>query len=122
MSNSNKTKLAPIYFLQFIPVILYPPATLQQGWGVILVVVAVILALGYFLLTGRSWALKMSIFIQGLNIIIRVMMGFANAVRPEKFGGGFDGALIIAYLLGIIISGWFLFRLDQPDIKATIVA
>jgi hypothetical protein len=119
---SNKMKFAPIYFLQFIPIILYPPTTLQGGWVVILIVIAAILALGYFLLTGRSWALKMSIFVQGLNIIVRIMMGFANALSPENLGGGFDGTLIITSLLGIIISAWFLFRLDQPDIKATIVA
>ena len=119
---SNKLKFAPIYFLQFIPIILYPPSTFQGGWVVILVVVACLLALGYFLMTGRSWALKLSIFVQGLNIIVRLMMGFANAIRPEKLGGGFDGILIITSLLGILISGWFLFRLDQPDIKATIVA
>jgi hypothetical protein len=119
---SNKLKFAPIYFLQFIPVMIYPPATFQGGWAVILVVIAALLALGYFLMLGRSWALKMSIFIQGLNIIIRLMMGIAHAARPENLGGGFDGVLIITSLLGILISGWFLFRLDQPDIKATITA
>jgi hypothetical protein len=119
---SNNLKFAPIYFLQFIPIILYPPSTLQGGWVVMLVVVACLLALGYFLMAGRSWALKMSIFIQGLNIIVRLMMGIAHAARPENLGGGFDGALIVTYLLGIFISGWFLFRLDQPDIKATITA
>ena len=119
---SNKVKFALIYFLQFIPIILYPPSTWKGGWIVMLVVIAGLLALGYFLKMGRSWALKMSIFIQGLNIIIRLMMGIAHIARPEKLGGGFDGALIVTSLLGILISGWFLFRLDQPDIKATITA
>ena len=119
---SNNLKFAPIYFLQFIPIILYPPSTLQEGWAVILVVIAGFLALGYFLLKGRSWALKMGIFTQGLNIIVRLMMGIAHAVRPDNLGGGFDFVLITTTLLGIIISGWVLLRLDQPDIKATIVA
>ena len=119
---SNKLKFAPIYFLQFIPIMLYPPSTLQGGWTIILVVIIALLGLGYFLMMGRSWALKMSIFIQGLNIIVRLMMGIANAARPEKLGGGFDGVLIITSLLGILGSAWFLFRLDQPDIKATITA
>lgn len=86
------------------------------------VVIAALLALGYFLMKGRAWALKMSIFVQGLNVIVRIMMGIAHAARPESQGGGFDVALIITSLLGIIVSAWFLFRLDQPDIKATIVA
>jgi len=119
---SNNLKLALIYYLQFIPIIIYPPSTYQGGWVVILVVVAGLLALGYFLKQGRSWALKLSIFIQGLNIIIRLMIGIAHIARPANLGGGFDGALIITSLLGILISGWFMFRLDEPDIQSTITA
>ena len=119
---SDKLKFALIYFLQFIPIIIYPSAAAKESWILMLVVVASMTALGYFLVKGRSWALKMSIFVQGLNIIIRLMIGIAHAVRPDKLGGGFDGALIITSLLGILISGWFMFRLDEPDIKATIVA
>lgn len=119
---SSKSKFALIFFLQFIPIVLYPPPTSQSGWILMGVVIAGLLVFGYFLMKGRSWALKMSIFVQGLNIIVRLMMGFAHAVRPEKLGGGFDFVLIITSLLGIAISAWFLFRLDQPDIKATIVA
>jgi len=117
---SNKLKLALIYFLQFIPLILYPPSTFQGGWYLILFVVAGMLALGYFLLRGRSWALKMSIFLQGFNIIIRLMMGFSHAINAET--GLVDGAFILVTVLGIIISGWVLIRLDQPDVHATIVA
>ena len=119
---SNKLKFALIFFLQFIPIIIYPPSTYQGGWAVMLVVVAGLLALGYFLMKGRSWALKLSIFVQGLNIIVRLMMGIAHAARPEKLGGGFDGALIVTYLLSILISAWFMFRLDEPDIRSTITA
>jgi hypothetical protein len=119
---SNKLKLALIYFLQFIPIIIYPPSTLQGGLVVILVVVAGMLAMSYFLLRGRSWALKMSIFLQGFNIIIRLMMGISHAVRAENLGGGVDGAVIITSILAIIISGYFMLRLDMPDVQATIVA
>jgi hypothetical protein len=119
---SKQLKLALIFFLQFIPIILYPPATLKGGLVVILVVVAGMLAMSYFLLRGRSWALKMSIFLQGFNVIIRLMMGFAHAMKPENLGGGADVPLIITSILGIIISAWFLLRLDQPDVHATIVA
>jgi hypothetical protein len=119
---SNKLKLSLIYFLQFIPIILYPPETLKGGLMVILVVVAGMLAMGYFLLRGRSWALKMSIFMQGFNVIIRIMMGFAHAVRPESVGGGADIPFITTSILGIIISTWFLLRLDMPDVHSTIVA
>jgi hypothetical protein len=119
---SNKLKLSLIFFLQFIPIILYPPETLKGGLVVILVVVAGMLALGYFLLRGRSWALKLSIFLQGFNVIIRIMMGISHAVRPENVGGGTDVPLIITSILGIIISVWFLLRLDMPDVHSTIVA
>jgi hypothetical protein len=38
---SNKLKLSLIFFLQFIPIILYPPETLKGGLVVILVVVGI---------------------------------------------------------------------------------
>ena len=117
-----KFKLAMIYFLQFIPIIIYSPDIMEKGLTAFLVVVVAMLALGYFLLRGRSWALKMSIFLQGFNIIIRIMMGFSHAIRPVNLGGGWDVPLIVTSILGIAISMWFLLRLDMPDVHATIVA
>ena len=118
--NQNKRYLL-IFMLQFIPIIIYPPATLGAGLALIGVVFVIYMGLAYGLWRGRSWALLLSIFLQGLNIIVRVMMLFPHAIRAQNVGGGVDVLYIVLALLSILLSGWFLLRLDRPDIRATIM-
>ncbi|MBM3121896.1 MAG: hypothetical protein FJZ97_06880, partial [Chloroflexi bacterium] len=77
---SPARRLAPLFFLQVIPLILYPPSLMASGAAALAVVAIAYLALGYMVLRGRSWALTLSIFSQGLNVIIRLMMFFSQAV------------------------------------------
>jgi hypothetical protein len=65
-------------------------------------------------LGGRSLALTLSIFIQGLNVIIRLMMFFSQA-KPEN--GPWDVPYIIASLVGIALSTYLMFRLDRGDVR-----
>jgi hypothetical protein len=110
-------KILLIIVLQIIPLLLFPPAMLASGWAAILVMVVIYIGLGYFLVKGRIWALSMSIFLQGLNIVVRIMMLFPNSIRI----GVMDWPYIITSLAAIILSGWFLLRLDRPDIRSLII-
>jgi hypothetical protein len=83
------------------------------------VVVLVFFILGIGMWRGRSWALTLSIFIQGVNVIVRLMMLFSNAVNKT---GVVNLPFILTSLLAIIISGWLLLRLDRPDIRSLITA
>ncbi|MGB9640036.1 MAG: hypothetical protein ACPL4H_03940 [Anaerolineales bacterium] len=107
-----------ILLLQFIPILLYPPQTLQAGLGVIGVVLLFFVLLGYGLWRGRIWAFTMSIFLQGLNIIIRLMMFFPAAHNPQT---GWNVQLILFTLVAILLSGWIMLRLDKPDLRSLIV-
>ncbi len=69
-----------LFILQIVPLILYPPATLAGGLPIIAVAAIAVAALGFMAIRGRPWALTMSIFIQGFNAIIRIMMFFPHAV------------------------------------------
>ncbi len=127
--SANKTFLAIILF-QFIPVLLYPPRTLLSGIGVILVALLFFVLLGYGLWRKRLWALTMSIFVQGLNIIVRFMMfvqGLNIIVRFMMFypaaktpQGNWNIELILFTAAAMLLSGWILLRLDKPDIRSMI--
>ena len=113
---------AALYFLQLIPLLIFPPSILVEGILAVGVVAVAIVALGFMLLRKRAWALTMSIFIQGLNVVARLMMLFPHALESGSAGGGIDIAFIVSSLLAIAISGWFLIRLDRPDIRMAIAA
>ena len=115
-------RLAPLFFLQVIPLILYPPALMANGAVVLAVVAVAYLGLGLLALRGRSWALTLSIFSQGFNVIIRVMMFFSHAVVLIGDQRNPDVAWIITALLAIGMSTWFLLRLDRPDVRQLMTA
>jgi hypothetical protein len=118
----QKSKLLPIYILQILPLLLFPPATLRSGLIVVVFLALIIVLLDYGLLKGRAWALSLSMFLQGFNVIIRIMMLFPHAIRPENLGGGLDLSYISINILAIVVSLWFLLRLDRPDVRSTLIA
>jgi uncharacterized membrane protein (DUF2068 family) len=114
---TNKRFLLPIILLQFIPIVLFPLETLQSGITVVGVVILLFALLGYGLWRGRTWGLYMSIFIQGLNIIIRIMMFFPHVVSEQ---GVWDITYLVINIVAMSLSGWFLLRLDRPDVHSII--
>ena len=66
-----------------------------------------------------AWALTLSIFIQGLNVIIRVMMLLSNAVDAN---GNYNLPFIVTSVLAIVVSWLFLYRLDNQDLRAAMAA
>ena len=75
--------------------------------------------LGWMVWRKRTWALTLSIFIQGLNVIVRVMMLLSNAVSAS---GDINLAFIVSSVLAIVLSWLFLFRLDNQDLRAAMAA
>jgi hypothetical protein len=115
----EKRKFLPIFVLQFIPIILYPLNLFGGGFAIVGFVGLLFFLLGYGIWRGRIWGLVMSVFIQGLNIVIRMMMFFPHSQMAD---GSLDFPWIITNLVAIILSGWFLLRLERPDIRSMIVA
>jgi len=113
------TKTNRILFFFVLPIlasVLYPPKTLLDSAGVLVVAVILFAGLGYLLLQGRSLALTFSIFIQGINAIARLMMLFPNSFSND---GATNWLYLITCLAGLVLSVWLLFRLDKADVRIT---
>ena len=105
----------PLLLLQPLPLLLFPPALLVDALPLIVIVVVVMWGLSWMIWRKRTWALTLSIFIQGLNVIIRLMMLLSNAVNAN---GNYDIPFIVTSLLAIVVSWLFLYRLDNQDMHA----
>ena len=115
---STYQRILLFFLLPFIAPLLYPPTVLAGGFmGIILAGVLFVL-LGILLLRGRSTALTLSIFIQGLNVIIRIMMLFPNATFVD---GMPDYIYLITGLFSICLSLFLVLRLDKVDVRITMV-
>jgi hypothetical protein len=114
----QKKFLIPLILLQIIPIIIFPLKTIASGISIFGFVALVFVLLGYGLWQGRSWALSMSIFIQGFNIITRLMMVLPHALRVD--GSGWDLPYLLMAVISMAISGWFMLRLDKPDIRSLV--
>jgi hypothetical protein len=103
------------FVLPAIAPLLYPAEIIQGAWIVILLDVILFAALGFALTRGRLTALTLSIFLQGLNVIVRLMMFFPNAATSD---GTWLYANIITSLLSMAISMYLVIRLDKVDIRS----
>jgi hypothetical protein len=110
---------APLLVLQPLPLLLFPPALLAEALPLIAIVVAVMWGLSWMVWRKRAWALTLSIFIQGLNVIIRVMMLLSNAVSAS---GDVNLGFLVTSVLAIVLSWLFLYRLDNQDLRAAMAA
>lgn len=103
------------FVLPTLAPLLLPPDTLLSGLGAVAFAAALLLFTGYFVSRGRSLALTFTIFLQGLNFVVRLMLFFSTAISAQ---GVADWPFIITSLLSMIISIYLVFRLDQVDIRA----
>jgi hypothetical protein len=108
------------FVLPIIAFLSYPPGMLAGNISVgtitlIGLVVVFFIGLGFLLQNGRAWVLTLAIFLQGLNVIIRLMM-----LAPNSFdlaSQTFDWPYIVTNLFGLVLSFYLTLRLDQTDIR-----
>ena len=113
------------FILPVVAPLLYPPALLLGGLPIVAVAALIIVLIGVFLWQGRGLALTLSIFLQGFNVIVRIMMLLSNAVPAPAASGGplqADIPYIVAAVLSIGLSLWLLLRLDRPVVHAAMVS
>lgn len=122
----DRKRLLLFAVIQILPLLILPPAMIFSGGGIntgaialVAALVVIYVLLGWGLMRGRSWALTMSIFLQGMNVIVRLMMLFPNAVSKQ---GVWDVPLLIAFLIAITLSLWMMTRLDRPDVRSMVEA
>jgi hypothetical protein len=111
----TKLKRALLFvLLPTIAVLSFPPTALISAVEVIPVAVGFFLLIGFFLWRGKSTALTFAIFLQGMNVIIRLMLFFANAI-PKT--GVIDFPFAITMLIGLGLSLYLTLRLDKNDVR-----
>jgi hypothetical protein len=100
--------------LQFVAPLTLPPAMLQSIspalWGV---VAALFVLLGLNLLRRRAWSRVASIFVQGFNIIVRLLVMISHGVTD----GVADTAMLSTFMISILLSAVILYYIDQPDVQ-----
>lgn len=106
------------FVLPIIAPLLLPPSVLVGGFLGILVEVILFVALGFFLLRGNSTALTLSIFLQGLNVIVRLLMFYPNITYAN---GTFDPIFTLTSLLSMALSLYLVLRLDKVDVRTQMV-
>jgi hypothetical protein len=111
------------FVLPLIAPLLYPPEVLLPALPAVAVAAVVFVGIGILVWRGRSLALTFSIFLQGFNVIIRLMMLFSTAVTRSGSGQlTVDPVYIVLSLLSIGISLWVLLRLDRMDVHAQMIS
>jgi len=115
----NTTQKILIFFLlPMIAPLLLPPTSLSSATIAIILVLILFGMLGFLLLRGYSQALTLSIFLQGMNAIIRIMTFFQHATYND---GTANLMFIITSSLSIALSVYLVLRMDETDVRTLMV-
>jgi hypothetical protein len=107
-----------IAVLQVIAVLVMPPKTLASMNPLLLVVPLPLFAfVAWALVTLRPAGRTLTIFLQGMNIVVRVLITMAKVVPSKAPGTPADLPLLISSLLAVMTSVAILFYVDQPEMQ-----
>jgi len=109
LTNSPKA----LVFLQFIPVLLIPPSQFKDLLILAVVEVIFLIAVIVGVYREKAWSQTLSIFVMGFNFITKLMVFFPHIVSADGQVDYLFGVLMIS---SIILSGLFLYLMDQPHI------
>lgn len=123
---TNTQRILLFFVLPTLAPLVYSPDILSGifasggsgGIITIVLVAALFVGLGFLLLRGRSAALTLSIFLQGLNVIIRTMMLLSKFTYSD---GSINLPYMIAALISIGVSLYLVLRLDRVDVRTAMV-
>jgi hypothetical protein len=104
------------FVLPVVGILFFDPSVLASGLPLIAVVVIFVLGVGYFQWTGYNRALTFAIFLNGMNVIVRLMLLLSGAFNKA---GVFQPGTTIFLLGGLLISFYLMLRLDKVDVRLT---
>ncbi len=123
----KRNLIIPFFILQLIPIVVFPPEsyamTTQEWWLPLLLAVLTIFAAFELLVrhNPENWPWYLLSFGQGFNIISRLLMLMPHTVRNTDNGQVFNGEYIVITLACICISWFFLWYLEQPEIRMSVM-
>jgi len=101
--------------LQFVAPLIVPPDTLKgispAAW---ITIVAVFVVLGISLLRRKSWSRVATIFIQGCNIIIRILVIIPSAIQGNTPGNPLNVMILSTFAISMLLSSLILYYIDLP--------
>jgi hypothetical protein len=99
---------------QFVPLVLFPWGFSASTIVFVVVLLALSAFLGWSLLRRRRWGITLTIFVQGLNVIVRLITVFSNVYDVAQ---GVSVALLLTYVVSAILSVLLLTYIDRPDVR-----
>jgi hypothetical protein len=109
--------LLAIAAMQILAILVLPPTVFASIDPLIWVAgVAVFALLGFNLIRLKDWARTATVFVQGLNIIVRLLTLVSNVV-PRGTDPEINAMLLMTALLSMFLSGVVLYLIEQPDIQ-----
>jgi hypothetical protein len=123
MSNL-KSPMIGLIVLQVIAIILYPPAFFAQAPQAAVLPPALLILMAIALFTTNTGGLSLEagrnslVFVQGINIVVRVMTFFPNLKSPDENWNWF---LLIAQIMGMGLSWYTMIQLEKQPLKALLL-
>jgi hypothetical protein len=123
----KRSLIIPFFILQLIPIVLFPPEsyaiTTQEWWlPLLLAVLAVFATIELFVRHNpEAWPWYLLSFGQGFNIISRLLMLMPHTVKNTDNGQIFNTPYVIITLLCIAVSWFFLWYLEQPELRMAVM-
>jgi hypothetical protein len=111
-------KILFFFILPILGILFYDPTTLVKAPVLIAIVIAFFALIGVLLMRGYATVLTFAIFLNGMNVIVRLLMLVSNAFTDK---GVFQPGFAIFTFLGLAISFYLMLRLDKVDIRKTMV-
>ena len=111
---STMQKILFFIVLPLIGLLAFPPEFYTQGAAVMGIVAAMIILLGMVIWRGSQRALTFAIFLNGMNVIVRLMMLLSTVINKQ---GQVNLPFGITGLFGLAVSFYLMLRLDQTDVR-----
>jgi len=114
--SDQRTKLIVLLALQVVAIILFPPALFRQAPqaavlppAMIILFILALVAMNYGWMPAASGRTSL-VFVQGINIVVRLMMLFPNL---RNVSGNWDWFLLIIQLLAMALSWYSITQMER---------
>ena len=102
------------FVLPFLGILLFEPSMFASGFTLIGIMIVFLITIGVFLYRGSLTALTFAIFLNGMNVLVRLLLILSNTIDKD---GVFHPVFAIFTFIGLIISFYLMIRLDQEDVR-----
>lgn len=119
----KRSLIVPLFIVQLIPIVIFTPesytVSTQEWWLPLLLAVLSIFATVELLVrhSQEPWPWYLLSFSQGFNIISRLMMFMPHTTKIVDNNQVFNTPYVLIALGCIALSWFFLWYLEQPEIR-----